>query len=138
VVHRLRTYAEGYRAPALTEVFVSGTHPQPAPFILVPNLGLKPEVGKTKEIGQFPLRQPVRRQRCLAYQGERFQNDLTDFIEQTSLNQNDQFKVGDVSSLFGCVQYQNVPSARIRGSSSKATTTPAHGSWGGGLAPGGR
>ena len=26
------TYAEGYRAPAITEVFVTGAHPQPAPF----------------------------------------------------------------------------------------------------------
>jgi hemoglobin/transferrin/lactoferrin receptor protein len=111
------TYAEGYRAPALTEVFVSGTHPQPAPFILVPNLGLKPEVGKTKEIGvNFRYDNLFVANDALRIKANVFQNDLTDFIEQTSLNQNDPVQGGGTCpSLFGCVQYQNVPSARIRG-----------------------
>jgi hemoglobin/transferrin/lactoferrin receptor protein len=43
------TYAEGHRAPAVTEVFVSGSHPAPAPFALLSNLGLMPEIGKTKK-----------------------------------------------------------------------------------------
>jgi hemoglobin/transferrin/lactoferrin receptor protein len=111
------TYAEGYRAPALTEVFVSGTHPQPAPFILVPNLGLKPEVGKTKEIGvNFRYDNLFVANDALRIKANVFENDLTDFIEQTSLNQNDPVQGGGTCpSLFGCVQYQNVPSARIRG-----------------------
>ena len=30
------TYAEGYRAPAVTETLISGTHPPPAPFRCCP------------------------------------------------------------------------------------------------------
>jgi hemoglobin/transferrin/lactoferrin receptor protein len=111
------TYAEGYRAPAITEVFVSGTHPQPAPFILVSNLGLKPEVGKTKEIGvNIRYDNLFVANDALRIKANVFQNDLTDFIEQTSLNLNDPLAGGGTcTSPFGCVQYQNVPSARIRG-----------------------
>jgi hemoglobin/transferrin/lactoferrin receptor protein len=111
------TYAEGYRAPAITEVFVSGTHPQPAPFILVSNLGLKPEVGKTKEIGvNIRYDNLFVANDALRIKANVFQNDLTNFIEQTSINQNGPLVGGGTCTTpFGCVQYQNVPSARIRG-----------------------
>ncbi len=61
------TYAEGYRAPALTETIIAGAHvtggPGGAPpfflcpdgnvgfFCFLPNPNLRPEVGKTKEAG---------------------------------------------------------------------------------------
>lgn len=45
------TYAEGYRAPSVTETLVDGPHPAPASFIFRPNPNLKPEVGKTLEAG---------------------------------------------------------------------------------------
>jgi hemoglobin/transferrin/lactoferrin receptor protein len=45
------TYAEGYRAPAITETLVNGLHPVPASFVFIPNPNLKPEIGKTVELG---------------------------------------------------------------------------------------
>ncbi len=45
------TYAEGYRAPSITETLVSGLHPAPAAFTFLPNPNLRPEVGKTMEAG---------------------------------------------------------------------------------------
>ncbi|MDT3381280.1 TonB-dependent hemoglobin/transferrin/lactoferrin family receptor [Labrys neptuniae] len=44
------TYAEGYRAPSLSETLISGVHPFPAFFIL-PNPNLRPEVGRNIEAG---------------------------------------------------------------------------------------
>ncbi len=45
------TYAEGYRAPAVTETLVNGLHPQPSSFTFIPNPNLKPETGHTLEAG---------------------------------------------------------------------------------------
>ncbi|HKU98604.1 MAG TPA: TonB-dependent hemoglobin/transferrin/lactoferrin family receptor [Vineibacter sp.] len=42
-------YAEAFRAPSLSELYVSGTHFPGNRFI--PNPNLKPEIGKNKEIG---------------------------------------------------------------------------------------
>lgn len=44
------TYAEGYRAPSITEALVQGIHPFPA-FSILPNPGLKPEVAHNVEGG---------------------------------------------------------------------------------------
>jgi hemoglobin/transferrin/lactoferrin receptor protein len=44
------TYAEGYRAPALSETLPSGVHPG-FPFVILPNTGLKAEVAHDVEGG---------------------------------------------------------------------------------------
>jgi hemoglobin/transferrin/lactoferrin receptor protein len=44
------TYAEGYRAPALSETLPSGVHPG-FPFIILPNTDLRPEVAHNIEAG---------------------------------------------------------------------------------------
>jgi hemoglobin/transferrin/lactoferrin receptor protein len=44
------TYAEGYRAPSITETLIAGTHPFPA-FLLLPNPSLKPETAHNLEAG---------------------------------------------------------------------------------------
>lgn len=44
------TYAEGYRAPSITETLVQGLHPFPA-FSILPNPTLRPEVAHTIEGG---------------------------------------------------------------------------------------
>ena len=113
------TYAEGYRAPAVTEVFVSGAHPQPAPFTLLPNLGLKPEIGKTKEIGinikhdgLFVANDALR------IKANVFQNDVDRFHRADGARQRSAGagrRHSARSPIFGCIQYQNIPSARIRG-----------------------
>lgn len=45
------TYAEGFRAPAITEVFNAGSHPPPFVFDLLPNTNLKPEEAENVEFG---------------------------------------------------------------------------------------
>ena len=45
------TYAEGYRSPSLSETLISGLHPAGVSFPFLPNPNLKPEIGKTSEIG---------------------------------------------------------------------------------------
>lgn len=44
------TYAEGYRAPTVTETLISGIHPFPA-FSILPNTALRPEVAHNIEGG---------------------------------------------------------------------------------------
>lgn len=44
------TYAEGYRAPSVTETLIAGIHPFPA-FTILPNPALKPEVAHNVEGG---------------------------------------------------------------------------------------
>lgn len=44
------TYAQGYRAPSITETLINGTHPYPA-FDILPNPNLSPEVATDVEGG---------------------------------------------------------------------------------------
>ncbi|NJO54695.1 MAG: TonB-dependent hemoglobin/transferrin/lactoferrin family receptor, partial [Bacteroidales bacterium] len=125
------TYAEGYRAPAVSETLVGGDHPGYAPgipslFAFVPNPALRPEVGKTKEIGlNFRQDNWLRPGDALRAKANVFRNDVDDFI--------DMYTYGDPvtwcpSAFPGCppiplvtindyslVQYRNTPKARIEG-----------------------
>jgi hemoglobin/transferrin/lactoferrin receptor protein len=76
------TYAEGYRAPSITETLVEGLHPAPATFRFIPNPNLRPEIGQTIEAG-INLKYDD-----IFFKGDRFrakfsafQNDVRDFIE---------------------------------------------------------
>ncbi|MBS7540976.1 TonB-dependent hemoglobin/transferrin/lactoferrin family receptor [Ancylobacter lacus] len=119
------TYAEGYRAPSVTEALISGSHPAfftggSAPFAFVPNPGLQAEVGKNKEIGVNIKKDD------LFVSGDRlrikasyYQNDVDNYIELVTY--------GDPACIYSvrgrCVayngyslaQYQNVEEARLRG-----------------------
>lgn len=110
------TYAEGYRAPALSETVVDGTHPAVIPgfpgstFDILPNPNLKPEVGRTKELGvnvkydglfladdRFRLKANV------------FRNDVSDYIDIVQI-------AGTTPPFFlPNFQYQNIANARIKG-----------------------
>ena len=112
------TYAEGYRAPAVTETLIAGVHPVIfAPFTFLPNPTLKPEVGKTMEAGLNLKFDNVFRQGD-AFRGKFnvYQNNVDDFIELTGLT------VGTTSggftcttAVFGCQQYKNIPRAKLDG-----------------------
>lgn len=76
------TYAEGYRAPSVTETLIAGVHPFPATFTFLPNPALRPEIGKTLEAGVNLAFDD------LVVPGDRlrgkvsvFRNDVDDFIE---------------------------------------------------------
>lgn len=117
------TYAEGYRAPAITETLLDGTHPTPA-FDLVPNPNLRPEVAHNVEGGLnlsfdklFSQRDALRAKLVV------FQNKVDDYIDLVSRT----------DLPFGCAipgvpapacpeearlyaqQYQNIANATIEG-----------------------
>ena len=111
------TYAEGYRAPALTETIAAGFHPPfasfpgaPAGFQFLPNPGLRPEVGKTKEVGvnlrhdSLILSEDKLRAKLAA-----FRNDVDDYIDAVA------FGPVNFWGLPAFYQYQNVAQARIEG-----------------------
>ena len=117
------TYAEGYRAPAVTETLVSGIHPIFfAPFEFLPNPGLKPEIGKNKEAG-LNLRFDDVLQRGDAFRGKAnvYRNDVRDFIEFAPLATGATGQGGVTCTTvnpFGgpaCEQYQNITQARLEG-----------------------
>jgi hemoglobin/transferrin/lactoferrin receptor protein len=117
------TYAEGYRAPAITETLVTGIHPVFPMFDLLPNPLLTPEVGKNKEAGvNFRFDSLFTQNDALRIKGNVYQNDVYDYIEMTALSNGDTAVGGTTctNSAFApgvglCQQYQNIPHARLRG-----------------------
>lgn len=122
------TYAEGYRAPAITEVFVTGQHPNfggGSNFLFLPNGALKAEIGKTKEVG-INIRQD---NLFFAGDGLRikanlYRNDVDDFIEQVTVAASTTGVNGMVCppapGVPFCLQYQNITNARIEGAEFEA------------------
>ncbi|MGE9010112.1 TonB-dependent hemoglobin/transferrin/lactoferrin family receptor [Leptospira interrogans] len=132
------SYAEGYRAPSITETLVNGPHagatPQdsffrcpsgtPGPgadstFCFVPNPNLRPEIGKTKEIGFNLKKNDV----WIAGDSIRgkfnfFRNDITDYIDQVAFGT--PVVVPGFGRFFPFLQYQNVAKARIHGFEAEA------------------
>lgn len=125
------TYAEGYRAPSVTEALVSGPHPLPfdtpgTMFYFLPNPGLKAEVGKNKEIGINIKKDDLfvhgdKLRAKLNY----YQNDVEDYIELVEFGDSTSTICpvpGNPTMCFpfnlgvpGYAQYQNVQEARLKG-----------------------
>ncbi|WP_342643506.1 TonB-dependent hemoglobin/transferrin/lactoferrin family receptor [Rhodoligotrophos ferricapiens] len=102
------TYAEGYRAPSVTETLISGIHPPPATFPFLPNPDLKPETAKTFEVGlNFKYNGLFTGDDALRIKTAVFQNNVDDLI---SFEQ-----VLPTPFPFGSFQYVNVAKARIKG-----------------------
>ena len=125
------TIAEGYRAPAVTETLVAGPHPPfavgfPNLFTLLPNPGLQPEVGRTKEIGLnvkydgvFVAGDKLRAKVNV------FRNDVSNFIELVNFGPPVTFCPAPfpgcppvpriVINSTSLAQYQNIGEGRIEG-----------------------
>lgn len=119
------SYAEGYRAPSVTETLIAGAHATgggPAfftcpdgttgLFCFLPNPNLRPEVGKNKEVGvNFKFDSVFNKGDAFRAKLNAFQNDVDDYIDLVAS--------APVPTGFGSFsqyyQYQNIPSARIRG-----------------------
>jgi hemoglobin/transferrin/lactoferrin receptor protein len=109
------TYAEGYRAPAVTEAFVTGYHPG-AYFKYIPNPGLRPETGKTLEAGiNFKRDDAFAPGDTLRFKANVFVNNLSDFIDFQNLSS---LPTCDYSYCYG---YVNVSNARIQGFEAEGT-----------------
>lgn len=131
------TFAEGFRAPAVTETLISGSHPPPADFALVPNPNLRPEVAQTYEVGvNIKYNDVLQTGDAFRAKVAAFRNDVEDFIELFSPDPVQGFLYGVTGGPFGGGfgaptpltpfgpteiftglpnQYQNVANAVIRG-----------------------
>lgn len=124
------TYAEGYRAPALTETVVAGPHVavgppfftcsdgSPALFCFLPNPGLRPETGKTKEAG-INLKYDNVLMPGATFRGKVnvFRNDVEDYIDQALFGPTVTFRG---VTYYKFTQYQNIAQARIEGAELEA------------------
>lgn len=101
------TYAEGYRAPAITETLIDGFHPPPVGTgQFTPNPDLKPEIAHSIEGGvNLRFDDLVRPDDRLRIKLGVFHNRVNDFIEQ----------VFTPFPIPGGYQYQNVSVATIEG-----------------------
>ncbi len=131
------SYAEGYRAPSITETLVSGSHSSATPFdaffvcpsgrnlpgppgtntslfCFLPNANLQAEVGKTKEIG-FNVKKNDIFTSGDSFRGKFnvFRNDVENYIDLVS------FSTPSAPAYLGqynpFYQYQNISGARIEG-----------------------
>ena len=120
------SYAEGYRAPSITETLISGGHATgggppfftcadgtAALFCFLPNPNLRPEVGKNKEVGVnlkydgiFAANDSFRGKFNL------FRNDISDYIDLVPFGFTAVPPFGTFPNFY---QYQNIAQARIEG-----------------------
>jgi hemoglobin/transferrin/lactoferrin receptor protein len=99
------SYAEGFRAPSLTELYVGGQHFPGNSFL--PNPNLRPEVSRNTEIGvNLRFSDVLREGDRLRMRVSAFRNNLDDFIEQIVLR--------------STTESRNVGSARIQGVEAEA------------------
>jgi hemoglobin/transferrin/lactoferrin receptor protein len=120
------SYAEGYRAPSITETVISGAHATgggPALFVcpngtagvfcFLPNPNLRAEVGKNKEVG-FNLKYDNIFTASDSFRGKinLFRNDVSDYIDAVSFGFVTFPGFGSFPQFY---QYQNIANARIQG-----------------------
>lgn len=103
------TYAEGYRAPAVTETLISGAHPPPAAFPLLPNPNLLPEVAHNIEGGINLKYNKIFSERD-AFRAKlvAFQNKVDDYIDGVTI-------LDGTPPLGFRFQYQNIANAKLEG-----------------------
>jgi hemoglobin/transferrin/lactoferrin receptor protein len=116
------TYAEGYRSPALTETLISGLHPSnAAPFVFTPNPLLRPEIGKTEEVGvNFKYDDVFSRGDAFRAKINAYRNNVDDYIDQVAIPLGGVGVGGFVCAGAApptpfCLQYQNIAKARLEG-----------------------
>jgi hemoglobin/transferrin/lactoferrin receptor protein len=120
------SYAEGYRAPSITETLIAGGHATgggPALFAcpdgtsglfcFLPNPNLRPEVGKNKEVG-LNLKYDGIFAANDSFRGKFnvFRNDVEDYIDLVASTPVPLPPFGSFSQFY---QYQNIAHARIEG-----------------------
>lgn len=111
------SYAEGYRSPSLTETLISGLHPSGVSFPFLPNPELRPETGKTWEIGvNYAADGLIQAGDAFRVKAAYFNNDVDDFIDGVTLSPFDPTsgcRFGGTIPI--CFQYQNFAKAKIDG-----------------------
>ncbi len=115
------TYAEGYRAPSITETLIDGFHPGSI-FVFIPNPTLKPEIGKNLEFGlNLKYDNVFRAGDAFRAKFNVYRNNVDDFIDMETVLF-DPVGICNTPSMFGfCIQYQNIAKARLDGVELAAT-----------------
>lgn len=110
------TYAEAYRAPAITETLISGVHPG-FPFDFVPNPDLEAETAKNAEVG-VNVKYDSIFTRGDSFRGKAayFHNNVENYIDTTFIP-----PFTDPAHPFGALSYQNVGLAKLEGAEVEAT-----------------
>jgi hemoglobin/transferrin/lactoferrin receptor protein len=112
-------YAEGYRAPAVTEAFIDGIHPSPPNFTLLPNPQLRPEVGKNEELGvNLRYNDVLRLGDQFRAKFNIYRNHVENYIDLRPLAFGQRGQSGLTCQnrlVFFCYQYQNIQDARLSG-----------------------
>ncbi|MFG1473021.1 TonB-dependent hemoglobin/transferrin/lactoferrin family receptor [Xanthobacter agilis] len=111
------TYAEGYRAPSVTEALVNGEHPSVSPYFsfgFLPNPDLQAEVGKNKEIGvNLKFNDIFSKGDKIRAKANVYRNDVSDYIDINYMTA----AVPECATAGWtlCYQYQNVAEAQLQG-----------------------
>ena len=123
------SYAEGYRAPSITETLIAGEHATgggppffPCPggtvglFCFLPNPNLRPEVGKNKEVG-VNLKYDNIFNAGDSFRGKInvFRNDVSDFIDLVGSTPIPPILFATPGLFSQFFQFQNIAQARIEG-----------------------
>jgi hemoglobin/transferrin/lactoferrin receptor protein len=123
------SYAEGYRAPSITETLIAGEHATgggppffPCPggtvglFCFLPNPNLRPEVGKNKEVG-INLKYDNIFNAGDSFRGKInvFRNDVSDYIDLVGSTPRPPILFPTPGLFSQFYQYQNITQARIEG-----------------------
>ena len=125
------SYAEGYRAPSITETLIAGGHATgggPALFAcpdgtaglfcFLPNAGLRPEVGKNKEAGiNLKYNGIIAANDSFRGKFNVFRNDVEGYIDLVPSAPVPVWPFGSFSKFY---QYQNVAHAQIEGVEAEA------------------
>lgn len=127
------SYAEGYRAPSITETLIAGGHANGGGptlfncpdgtsglFCFLPNPNLRPEVGKNKELGiNLKYNDVFTSGDSFRAKFNFFRNDIDDYIDlvaSTPVSSPLTFMGQPIAGLFSqFYQYQNIQHARIEG-----------------------
>jgi hemoglobin/transferrin/lactoferrin receptor protein len=123
------SYAEGYRAPSITETLIAGEHATgggpplfPCPsgnvglFCFLPNPALRPEVGKNKEAGlNLKYNDVVTSGDSFRGKLNVFRNDVEDYIDLVGSTPIPAILIPAPGLFSQFFQYQNIAHARIEG-----------------------
>lgn len=117
------TYAQGFRAPAITETLQSGVHPVPPAFEIAPNPNLKPETAENWEAGvNLSFDKIFTPQDVFRAKATVFRNDVENYIEDelVGFDPTPAFPGGPPGCIIfgtncGVNQYVNIAEARLEG-----------------------
>jgi hemoglobin/transferrin/lactoferrin receptor protein len=117
------TYAEGYRAPAITETLVAGIHPGGFSFVFVPNPGLEPEVANNIEGGvNLAFDDVIQPGDAFRAKVTVFRNEVEDFIEGDFIAAPfSPAAIPTCGSIFGCFGYRNLANVTLYGFEAEAS-----------------